>query len=267
MAVPHPHHNKPRLLLEGYSGNKVEEQNLSVIEKAFQSVTQEEINELFLSSNSNAIAKVALANHSQVLRFLLNLLSPKQRCEVLKRRLHERRKATLLHCLAQRGYTEPIKCVLDSVPMDERCNLLGLQTASGCTPLHWAARSGHTVTIKYLLYSVPSDKRFTLLKIQNISGNTCLQSAAENGLRDTVEYILSGVAAEQSDFLEIKNKHNEPALDVALKKGATEATDFILHQKKTVIHNDGLHGNILQKQIKQFNGRAVCQHDQKIKIN
>jgi len=83
-------------------------------------------------------------------------------------------RTTVLHIKAERGHTETVKCILDSVPAADLYKLICMENIGGNTVVHRTAGRGHTETMKSILDSVPTTDLIDLLTLNNVDGETVI---------------------------------------------------------------------------------------------
>ncbi|KAF6022208.1 hypothetical protein EB796_019486 [Bugula neritina] len=132
----------------------------------------------------------------------------------------------VIHWAAERGYTDTIKSLLDSVSVDQKVELLKIQNDDGCTAIEIAAENRYTDIIKCLLDGVSVDQKVELFKATN---RVAIHCAAHGGHTDIIKFLLDGVSVDQKiELLEILDISDNTAIHCAAQGGHTDIIKCLL---------------------------------------
>ena len=115
---------------------------------------------------------------------------------------------TPLHYAAAKGHVGAVAELI------QKNGIPHVRDNMGRTPLHEAAGAGYEAVVRVLLYEGTATSSMEFTVVQDHEGNTALHYAARVGNLATVETLLSFRV-----IVELKNKHGQTALDVAVEHG------------------------------------------------
>ncbi|KAF6035814.1 hypothetical protein EB796_005881 [Bugula neritina] len=180
----------------------------------------------------------------------------------------------VIHWAAERGYTDTIKSLLDSVSVEQKVELLKIQNddveqkvelfkiqdVSDSTAIHSAALGGHTDIIKCLLDGVSVDQKVELFKATN---RVAIHCAAHGGHTDIIKFLLDGVSVDQKiELLEILDISDNTAIHCAAQGGHTDIIKCLLdavsvEQKVELLKIQNRNGNTVIQEAAKANQTEI----------
>ena len=180
-----------------------------------------------VSKKDSIIHLVALRGDNDLMKLLLQFISPDSRADLLA--IVDHAQYTVAMYAAQNEHTEMIRCMLDGMSSDQIYNLLKMQCRLTGTAIHQAAVVGHTETIKCMLGSVSPDQLYNLLELEDYAGRTAIHQAAVFGHTETIKCMLGSVSPDQSyNLLELEDYAGRTAIHKAAEEGHAETIKCML---------------------------------------
>ena len=119
------------------------------------------------------------------------------------------------HIAAECNDLETMKYMLEGFTVDEKHDVLKIQTSYDISALHYAAYKDNSSIITYLLTDLSQQQKYNLLQLQKEDGDTPLHVAAYQQNPEAIQAILTSLSPQQQiQILNIKNKKDKTAADI-----------------------------------------------------
>jgi len=135
---------------------------------------------------------------------------------------------------AKSGHTDILKLMISLLSVENLLCLLQIGDSDFLTPLHVIAENGHALALEVVFGHLSDVNLYEILTYYRIWWNeTAAHIAAKKGHVKVLVVIFKNLSSEQTlQLLEIKNKFEQTALDLAKINKQTETITFIKESRK-----------------------------------
>ena len=171
----------------------------------------------------NAISVAAIQNNLPMLQCLLDPFQPQVRYELIVL-------GDGMHLAAEKGNSQIIAYMLNSVTAQLREELMILDDNSGKIALHYAIEGRNLEMVKCMRNSMTEDMWYELLKVRCVSRNAALHFAAILNYPDILDFLLNSVrtTAQRFKLLSIQGGGSHLPIDYAAKHQCADAMRSIV---------------------------------------